>query len=107
MKISIERKNPTNDNPADECLLQTPRYDFNWQRAYFYDTPINQLPTLAGGDRLHMKCTFNNTMSNPKLAAALASEHLSAPIDVRLGEQTTDEMCLGAFVILVPTAFGP
>jgi hypothetical protein len=107
MKITVERKNPTNDNPADECLLQTPRYDFNWQRAYFYDTPINQLPTLAGGDRLHMKCTFNNTMSNPKLASALAAEHLSAPIDVRLGEQTTDEMCLGAFVLLVPTAFGP
>jgi hypothetical protein len=31
---------------------------------------------------------------------ALAEKKLSSPVDVFLGEQTLDEMCLGAFTFL-------
>jgi hypothetical protein len=30
---------------------------------------------------------------------ALEEKHLTAPVDVRLGEETLDEMCLGAFTL--------
>lgn len=99
MKIDITRAAPVAPNPATECLMQTPRYDFNWQRGYAYDVPIDQLPTLGPGDKLHLRCTYDNTMDNPYVVKALTEQHLTAPVDVKLGETTLDEMCLGAFVL--------
>ena len=51
---------------------------------------------MKSGDRLDIQCTYNNTPSNPKLADSLSDRGLQAPIDVRLGESTLDEMCLTA-----------
>lgn len=102
MKIDIERKNPTATQPANECLIQTPRYDFNWQRGYAYDADIESLPTLEAGDTVRIRCTYNNTMDNRGVRKALSEKHLPAPLDVTLGEETLDEMCLGAFTILEP-----
>jgi len=51
---------------------------------------------------LTLDCTFDNRMNNPHLAAALADQGLDAPIDVYLGEQTLDEMCLGVFGVATP-----
>jgi hypothetical protein len=100
-RFSIERKAP-GDEPKDECFVETPRWDFNWQRGYMYDAAISDLPTLGSGDTLRMDCNYDNSMSNPLLAKALASEGMSAPQEVRLGEETLDEMCLGVLGILVP-----
>ena len=44
-----------------------------------------------------MRCTYDNSLGNPKLVAALAEEKLAQPREVRLGESTLDEMCLGVF----------
>lgn len=99
LKVDIERSSPTEGQPASECLLQTPRYDFNWQRAYAYDAPIAALPTVKGGDKIKIRCTYDNTMGNPYVLKALEEKHLSSPVDVRLGEETLDEMCLGAFTL--------
>jgi hypothetical protein len=85
---------------ASECLLQVPHWDFNWQRAYAYDVPIEQLPTVGPGDKLTIRCTYDNTMDNPGLLQALSDQKLSAPRDVTLGETTLDEMCLGGFTFL-------
>jgi hypothetical protein len=102
MKINIERKDPYDDQPKQECLLGTPRYDFNWQRAYAYKGAYEELPTIGPGDRVTFTCTYNNSMSNPYVRKALAEKRLSAPVPIELGESTLEEMCLGAFVVLRP-----
>lgn len=102
MKFSIERATPTDVQPAQECLVQTPHWDFNWQRWYQYDLDIPALPKVGPGDTLRMRCTYDNTMKNPFVAKALSDQGLSAPRDVSLGEMTLDEMCLGVAGILVP-----
>jgi hypothetical protein len=103
MRIEIDRSKRTvgapPDEPAHECLLETPRWDFHWQRGYSYDAPFNSLPTVQAGDVLQLRCTYDNTMHNPFVALALAEQQLTAPREVHLGEQTLDEMCLGVFGI--------
>ena len=84
----------TSTEPATECLVQTPAWNFDWQRIYNYDVPIEQLPILRGGDALNMRCTYDNTMDNPAVKEALEFAGLSAPVAVKLGETTLDEMCL-------------
>ena len=100
MKISVERKSPTASDPASECLLQTPKWDFNWQRGYDYDGAIDALPGLVAGDVLTFRCTYDNSLQNPFVKQALMQQMLSAPKDVTLGESTLDEMCLGALNVI-------
>ena len=86
----------------DECLLQIPEWDFNWQLFYQYDAPIEGLPRLRTGDTLRLRCTYDNSMSNPFLGKALDEQGLAAPVDVTLGEATLEEMCIVALGVLVP-----
>ncbi len=104
-KITIHRANPTTDQPADECMVQIPSWNFDWQRAYEYDVDINSLPTVAPGDVAKIRCTYDNTMNNPWLAQSLSEQGLTQPQTVTLGETTLDEMCLGAFWLVAPAAF--
>ncbi|MCA9687894.1 MAG: hypothetical protein KC457_37395, partial [Myxococcales bacterium] len=92
MRLDIKRAHPTLAQPEEECLLQTPHYSFEWQRSYAYDAPLEDVPTLRGGDELTMRCTYNNSMSNPYVVDALADLGLEAPVDVWQGEETLDEM---------------
>jgi len=94
-KLSVRRAAAQGSDPAEECLLQTPKWDFNWQQTYTYDAPIEDLPTLRAGDVLEVRCTYDNTMDNPFLKRALMEQNLSAPMDVSFGETTLDEMCFG------------
>ena len=80
--------------------MQTPHWDFNWQRGYSYDAPLDEVPVLRGGDTLHLRCTYDNTLDNPGVRQALADAGLDAPQDVYLGETTLDEMCLGVLVLV-------
>ncbi len=98
MLLGIERANPGNE-PASECLLHTPSYSFEWQRGYRYDAPFAALPTVKPGDTLTMRCTYNNSMSNPYVVEALDALGHDAPVDVFLGDDTLDEMCLGVYGI--------
>ncbi len=88
MKISIER------NGVEQCLIQTPRWDFSWQRNYDVDAAIAEMPTVQGGDIVTLRCTYDNTMNNPFLVAALAQQGLTEPIPIGVGESTLDEMCV-------------
>lgn len=97
MKIEVERRDGT-AQPAKECLLGTPKYDFNWQRSYNFDEPLEKLPTIAAGDKVRFTCTYDNTLDNKNIRKALAEKHQAAPSDIHLGEQTTDEMCLGVLI---------
>jgi hypothetical protein len=82
------------DEPLRECLISTPRYTFEWQRAYRYDVPREELPTFMPGDTLTIDCGYDNSMDNPSMRAALSRAGLDAPRDIVLGDETLDEMCL-------------
>jgi hypothetical protein len=82
------------------CLLQEPAWDFNWQRGYQYDAPVESLPEIAPGDVVEVRCTYDNTMTNTALASALAEAGFSSTKPITLGESTTDEMCIGAFTFV-------
>ncbi|MDP2311581.1 MAG: hypothetical protein Q8P41_01645 [Pseudomonadota bacterium] len=101
MLVQVDHAAPEGDEPATECLVQTPRWDFNWQRGYAYDAPLDEVPVLRGGDTLRLRCTYDNTLDNPGVRTALEDAGLSAPADVYLGESTLDEMCLGVFGIVL------
>lgn len=100
MRVEVEHAEPVGDEPATECLVQTPRWDFNWQRAYQYDAPLAEVPEVRGGDSLKLYCRYDNTLDNPGVRQALADAGLTEPRDVQLGETTLDEMCLGVFGIV-------
>jgi hypothetical protein len=101
MVVGVQHHTSTTGVPDAECLVQTPRWDFQWQRLYSYDTDLESVPRLHPGDEIYLRCTYNNSMSNPFLARALAEQGLSEPKDVQLGEATLDEMCLGVFGVAV------
>jgi hypothetical protein len=96
-KVAIQRAKV---EPAEECLLHVPQWDFSWQRSYSYDAPVEDLPRLSPGDKLTLRCTYDNTLDNPALVGALTEENLSEPVDVRLGEETLDEMCITGLQLL-------
>lgn len=94
MKIEVEHP-----DGQTECLLETPDWDFSWQRLYYYDTSLDSVPVVRPGDVLNMRCTYDNSMGNRFVRTALDQQGLDVPIDVGLGETTLDEMCLGVFGI--------
>jgi hypothetical protein len=87
---------------TSSCLMQIPNWDFSWQRRYDYAAPIEQLPVLQAGDKLGIRCTYDNTMANPKVAESLLEQGIAAPRPVVLGETTLDEMCLVSLTALYP-----
>jgi hypothetical protein len=86
------------ERPGAECLISAPKYSFEWQRVYQYDTPFETLPAFTPGTVLSIECTYDNSMGNPLISQALGRVGLDAPGDVRLGDETLDEMCLVALV---------
>ena len=99
--VTITRAAPTATQPADECLYSG-GWNFDWQRSYLYDAAPAALPTVATGDVIDIACSYDNTLENDFVRLALDEAGLAAPIDVVLGEQTLDEMCLGIFGVAVP-----
>ncbi|MEQ1506394.1 MAG: hypothetical protein ABMB14_29470 [Myxococcota bacterium] len=81
-------------NGADVCLLDTPRWDFDWQLLYTYDLDGGRAPIVNDGDTLVLQCTYDNTLSHPGTQVALSEGGLDQPVDVTLGEGTLDEMCI-------------
>ena len=101
VQVNVHHGSPPAGTAADQCLLAIPQWDFDWQRLYVYDAPIDQLPAVAPGDVMTIRCTYDNTLDNQKLATSLEEQGLTQPQAVRLGETTLDEMCLGPAVVLV------
>jgi hypothetical protein len=98
-RITVER---SGGDPANECLIETPRWDFAWQRLYAYDVPLSQAPTLDSGDVITLACEYDNTTDNPHVVQMLQEYGFSDPIEVGLGEHTLDEMCLSILGIATP-----
>ncbi len=101
LKMEIERPDPGGGSET-ECLLQTPAWNFNWQRFYEFDVPIEELPTARAGDIVHIRCRYENTKDNPFVRQALLDGGLAEPVEVLLGEETLDEMCLAPVGVLIP-----
>lgn len=106
LDVKVTRANPAPGEPATECLVNVDRWDFDWQRTYVYDAPIDALPTVGDGDVVEIRCSYDNTMDNPFVQRALAELGLTAPIDVFLGEESLDEMCLNIFPVVFDTPIG-
>lgn len=103
MLIKLERGDPRPGEQASECLVHAPTYDFNWQRLYQYDEDDPyELPRVRGGDVLSLRCTYDNTASNPLLREGLDELGLDAPVDIGLGNGTLDEMCLAVLGVVYP-----
>ena len=64
-------------------------WDFNWQGAYSYITPL----VVPPGSTITMSCNYDNSADNPR-------NPNNPLVPVSWGERTTDEMCVG-FVGLV------
>lgn len=73
-----------------EPLLNVPRYDFNWQTAYWLTTP----KPIPEGSRIHCDAVFDNSEDNLNNPDPLQRVHW--------GDQTYDEMMIGYFDIAVP-----
>ncbi|MEI9935617.1 MAG: hypothetical protein WDO69_00200 [Pseudomonadota bacterium] len=99
-----EKVTLTHADGSSACLMQIPHWDFDWQRRYDYDAPIDQLLKISAGDKLGIRCTYDNTMANQKVAASLLEQGVAAPRPVSLGETTLDEMCLVSVTALYPAA---
>jgi hypothetical protein len=74
----------TRPDGSKVTLIRIDDWDFNWQGAYDFVTPV----PLPKGTRIDMLAHFDNSASNP-------ANPSSPPVEVRWGEQTTDEMCIG------------
>jgi len=98
MRVTLERAKSLDD----ECLIQTPQWNFNWQRGYAYAADFEDLPQMGGHDVVRLRCVYDNTMQNRFVAAALADRGLDAPVDVALGEDSLDEMCVAGLGIIYP-----
>ena len=82
--IRVEMTRP--GSTTAECLVNIPRWDFNWQGTYLYNRAIELVP----GARLRLVCNYDNSTENP-------NNPRNPPQSVRWGEETTDEMAL-AFI---------
>jgi len=99
--MKIDLLQAAREGAADtQCLLQD-RWDFHWQRSYTYDAPIEALPVLHAGDKLALRCTYDNSMGNERLATEYRARGLTLS-EIVLGEKTTDEMCLAIPRVLLP-----
>jgi hypothetical protein len=67
-------------------------WDFNWQGGYRYETPVH----LPEGTRIDLEYTYDNSARNPRNPS-------NPPARVQFGEQTTDEMAVAFFTVVLPS----
>ncbi|QEH36457.1 hypothetical protein OJF2_50210 [Aquisphaera giovannonii] len=69
-------------------LVQINDWDFNWQYAYYFESPIE----LPKGSIVKVVAHYDNSDSNPR-------NPNKVPHEVKWGEATTDEMCIGFIAV--------
>jgi peroxiredoxin len=77
--IQLTAKTPEG---KETTLIDIPHWDYNWQEQYELKEPIK----LPKGTVLRVRAIYDNSAKNPH-------NPNSPPKPVRIGEQTTDEMC--------------
>ena len=71
----------------EQCLLNIPRWDFNWQMSYELKKPV----TLGLSDSIGLACSWDNSAANQPVINGKKEK----PITIYWGDGTNDEMCLG------------
>jgi hypothetical protein len=66
----------------EESLIRIDEWDYNWQEMY----QLRQPRSLPKGTTLRLRASYDNSADNPL-------NPFDPPQTVRLGEQTTNEMC--------------
>ena len=72
---------------TEECLLDIPEWDFNWQGSYRFKEPVR----ANAGDQVRITCSWDNSAGNQPIIDGQPME----PRDIQWGDSTFDEMCLG------------
>ncbi|MBY0515252.1 MAG: hypothetical protein K2P78_15275, partial [Gemmataceae bacterium] len=67
-------------------LIEIPAWDYRWQETYWFKEPVH----ARRGTKLEIEATFDNSEKNPN------NPH-RPPQEVKVGEETTDEMLFGFF----------
>ncbi|MGZ3357048.1 MAG: monooxygenase, partial [Isosphaeraceae bacterium] len=66
-------------------LIKIDNWDFNWQYSYYFEKPLD----LPKGSVVKVVAHYDNSDGNPRRPKEMKPE------EVRWGEATTDEMCIG------------
>ena len=74
-----------------QCLVDIPRWDFNWQLIYHLQTPI----TIKSGQAVKISCSWDNSQKNQRYVDGKQQQSR----DVNWGDGTGDEMCLGVMYV--------
>ncbi|MFZ4738042.1 MAG: hypothetical protein ACOYM9_18955 [Bradymonadia bacterium] len=83
-------------NGESTCLVDIPKWDFNWQQQYAFGPDAHEI--VQPGDTYRLRCVYDNS---PENQAVVNGERLE-PRRVTWGEGTTDEMCLSFITTLEP-----
>ena len=110
LRVDIDRA-----NGDDECLVDVPEWDYQWQRIYriasLYDDDTisaDEGPILSGNDTAVVTCTYDNTADNLQLVEAYDNEGLVDGngdvliTEVPIGDSTNEEMCVAVIGLLTP-----
>ena len=76
---------------SSEIVLDVPRYDFNWQTYYMFNTPL----VIPPGAKLRSMAWYDNSASN--------KNNPDATKDVKWGDQTWEEMQYTGILYSVPS----
>jgi hypothetical protein len=75
----------------EECLLDIPRWDFNWQMNFGFATPA----VFDVDQELLVRCTWDNSAENQPII----NGEPAVPMDRNWGDGSLDEMCIGVFYL--------
>jgi hypothetical protein len=75
----------TQDGASEQCAANVDKWDFHWQRMYFYAEPL----TIKADTRISVTCDYDTTSVN---------------VPVKPGWGTHNEMCLATMYFTVPAS---
>ena len=81
---------------SEECLVDIPDWDFNWQQTYRFLE--DDIVVAQPGDEFRLTCVYDNSEANQPI---VNGEQL-VPRRVTWGDGTLDEMCLNYIHTLKP-----
>jgi hypothetical protein len=83
-----------NEQGDEECIIDIPNWDFNWQRSY--SLREKEQVEVAPGERIRLSCYYDNSATNQPVVNGKMLE----PIDVAWGDGSLDEMCLSYLTVI-------
>jgi hypothetical protein len=75
-------------NGNEECIVDIPRWDFNWQQTY--DLGEDDFVVIEPGEATKVTCSWDNSLQNQPVINGEQAE----PVTVTWGEGTLEEMCV-------------